>query len=161
MAGYSPSKRRHHKHDEVELPLIPAMSLMVVLVPMLIQTAAFVKLSSVQLNLPSTDVVTYVDQPVAEQMAQESISVALTRQGFQIISEDSTLRKIPLSGSLFDYETLKSTLSDLKRGKFSGQTAIILLVDDGVIYDDIIHTMDVCRPYFPGVSLADRVQTGG
>ncbi len=161
MAGFSPSKRRHTKHSDVDLPLIPAMSLMVVLVPMLIQTAAFVKLSSVQLNLPSTDVVTYVDAPVQQQMVTESISLAVTRQGFQIISEEATLRKIPLKAGGFDFDALGSALGELKRSQFAGQTAIILLVDDGVIYDDIIHTMDVCRPSFPGVSLADRVQTGG
>lgn len=156
MAGYSPSKRRHGKHDEVDLPLIPAMSLMVVLVPMLIQTAAFEQFASMQLNLPSSDVVSYVESPTPAETA-DSISLALTRQGFQIISEESTLRKIPLRGNTFDFDSLKSALSEYKRGAYSRQTAIILLVEDGVIYDDIIHAMDTCRPFFPGVSLADRI----
>ena len=55
MPGYRPSKRRHKTETDVELKLIPVMSLLVVLVPMLLQTAVFEELAAVQLNLPSRD----------------------------------------------------------------------------------------------------------
>ena len=43
--------------------------------------------------------------------------------------------------------------------RFPEQEAIVLLVEDQVLYDDVVHTMDRCRPHFPAVSLADRVET--
>ncbi len=153
--AFRPSKRRHKVESVGDLPLIPVMSLLVVLVPMLLQTAVFEQIAAVQLNLPSSDEVSYVGQA---QAPQESVTVAVTDTGFQLISGEKTLKRIGLTpaGGL-DYVAFRREIADAKK-RFPRQEAIILLIEDGVLYDDIIHTMDECRPFFPGVSLADRVE---
>ena len=157
MPGYKPSQRRHKVDSDVELTLIPVMSLLVVLVPMLLQTAVFEQIASVDLPLASTDEQQVMEQTPPDQ-AKESISLAVTDEGFQIVSGEKTLTKIPLTQWGFDFDTLKKELNEIKGKKaFAHQEAIILLVEDVVRYQDIIHTMDACRIYYPGISLSDRI----
>ena len=160
MPGYRPSKRRRKEVTDVELTLIPVMSLLVVLVPMLLQTAVFEQLAVVQLNLPSSDEVSYLAQPDPDEI-KASLSLALTNEGFQLVSDEKMIKKLPLKEGRFQFAELASQLEKLKKKRFAHQEAIILLIEDEVVYDDIIHTMDECRPWFPGISLADRIQAGG
>ena len=157
MAGLRPSKRRHKVDTDVELKLIPVMSLLVVLVPMLLQTAVFEQLAAVQLNLPSADDVAYNPEPTPQENS-DSVSVAITANGFRILSSKETLKKVPRSADgSYDIEAFGTALTEVKK-RFKAQEAIILLIEDVVLYDDIIHTMDTCRPLFPGISLAPGIQ---
>ena len=156
MPGMRPSKRRHRIQGDVELKLVPVMSLLVVLVPMLLQTAVFEQTAAIPMNLPSADEVRYLEDPDPALLA-DTVTLAMTDEGFQLISGEATLGKVPLvPGGGFDYGGLEVALSDAKQ-RFPLQDAIVLLVEDHVLYDDVIHTMDRCRPHFPAVSLADRV----
>ena len=157
MAGMKPSKRRHRVHTDVELRLVPVMSLLVVLVPMLLQTAVFEQTAAIQVNLPSADEVRYLEEPDPSTVA-DTVTLAMTDEGFQLISGEATLGKVPLvPGGGFDFPALAKALAEAKQ-RFAEQEAIVLLVEDHVLYDDVIHTMDRCRPHFPEVSLADRVE---
>ncbi len=159
MAAKRPSKRRHEIESDVELKLIPVMSLLVVLVPMLLQTAVFERTAAVQVNLPSADEVRYLQEPDRETLA-ESLTLALTDEGFLLASGERTLARVPRAGTAaFDFAALERELRAAK-GRFPAQEALVLLVEDQIRYDDVIHTMDRCRPFFPAVSLADRVVAG-
>lgn len=160
MAAKRPSKRRHEMIEtDVELKLIPVMSLLVVLVPMLLQTAVFERTAAVHVNLPSADEVRYLEEPDPETLA-ESLTLALTDQGFLLASGEKTLVRLPRTGAAaFDYAGLEQELARAKE-RFPGQGSLVLLVDDKILYDDVIRTMDRCRPHFPTVSLADRVVAG-
>lgn len=161
MPGFKPSQRRHKVDSDVELTLIPVMSLLVVLVPMLLQTAVFEQIAAVDLPLASSDEAQVMEQTPPDE-AKESVSLAVTDEGFQIVSGEKTLTKIPLTDKGFDFDKLKEELKAVKgRKRFSHQEAIILLVEDVVRYQDIIHTMDACRPYYPGISLSDRIVEDG
>jgi hypothetical protein len=158
VAAKRPSKRRHRVQSHVELKLIPVMSLLVVLVPMLLQTAVFEKTAAIQMSLPSADELRYLEEPDPEEM-KDVLTLVLTDEGFLLVSGEETLDRIPLLASIgFDFDSLTPVLKKAK-ARFPGQEDMLLLVEDGVIYDDIIHTMDRCRPFFPSVSLADRVET--
>jgi len=157
MAGHSPSKRRHRVHGDVELSLIPVMSLLVVLVPMLLQTAVFEQVAAVQLNLPSADDVTYMAEPPSRKEQRESVTLAVTTEGFRLVSGEKTVSQVGLTAEgTFDFKGLDDALEKAKE-RFAHQEAIILLIENQVVYDDIIHAMDEARKYFPGVSLADLV----
>jgi biopolymer transport protein ExbD len=159
MAAKRPSKRRHEVQTDVELKLIPVMSLLVVLVPMLLQTAVFERTAAVQVNLPSADEVRYLEEPDPETLA-ESLTLALTDQGFLLASGEKTLVRLPRTGAAaFDYGALEQELARAKE-RFPAQESLVLLVEDKILYDDVIRTMDRCRPHFPAVSLADRVVAG-
>ena len=159
MAGKRPSKRRHRIHGDVELKLVPVMSLLVVLVPMLLQTAVFEQTAAISMNLPSADEGRYLQESDLETLG-DTVTLAMTDEGFQLISGEATLGKLPLiPGGGFDFPGLTKALAEAKQ-RFQEQEAIVLLVEDHVIYDDVVHTMDRCRPHFPAVSLADRVEAG-
>lgn len=159
MAAKRPSKRRHEIQTDVELKLIPVMSLLVVLVPMLLQTAVFERTAAVHVNLPSADEVRYLEEPDPETLA-ESLTLALTDQGFLLASGEKTLVRLPRIGAAaFDYPELERELARAKE-RFPAQESLVLLVEDQILYDDVIRTMDRCRPHFPAVSLADRVVAG-
>ena len=50
--AFKPSMRAHNKITEIPLDIRPVMNLMVVLIPILLYSAEFVKLSIRELNLP-------------------------------------------------------------------------------------------------------------
>ena len=50
--AYRPSYRRSSLDEEVELNLTPVMNLMVVLIPLLLSSAQFIKIGIIDLNLP-------------------------------------------------------------------------------------------------------------
>lgn len=156
MAGMRPSRRRHHRELEFELKLIPVISLLCVLIPIMLQGAAFVKTAGQEVNLPSTDDVRYVGQVSAQ---TETLTLALSDRGFTLGSGERILARIPrLPNGGYDLPALGQAVRDAKQ-RFPSQTSIILLIGDRVLYDDIIHSMDQCRPYFPSISMADRVET--
>ena len=158
MAGMRPSKRRHHKKKEFELELIPVISLLCVLIPIMLQGAAFVKTAGQDVSLPSTDQVSYVGEA---QVEEETLTLALSDRGFTLGSGEKILARIPrLVGGGFDFRALGQAAQDAK-GRYPKQSAIIFLIGDRVRYEDIIHAMDECRPYFPSISMADRVETAG
>ncbi|GAB4285369.1 MAG: hypothetical protein Kow0092_39450 [Deferrisomatales bacterium] len=157
MPAHRPSRRRRARAGaEVELKLIPVMSLLVVLVPMLLQTAVFEKTASIQVDLPSADEARYL-QEVDPASLGDTVTVAVTDEGFLLLSGEETLDTVPLrpEGGL-DFDGLGRALARAKQ-RYPGQDALVLLVEDPVVYDDVVHTMDRARPLFPAVSLADRV----
>ncbi len=157
MPAKRPSKRRHRLETDVELKLIPVMSLLVVLVPMLLQTAVFQKVAAISVSLPSADEVRYVQEPVPEELAR-SVTLAVTDEGFVLALEDRVLARVPLGeDGRFDMAALDRALAEARQER-PEQRSLILLVEDAVRYDDVVHTMDRARPYFPDVSLADRVE---
>lgn len=158
MPARPPSKRRRPRAEtDVELKLIPVMSLLVVLVPMLLQTAVFERTASIQVNLPSADEMRYLQAPDPEEL-EEGLTLAVTDEGFLLASGEQKLARMPpLPSGGLDFEGLTGALGAAKAAR-PAQDALILLVEDPVLYDDIVHTMDRCRPFFQNVALADRVQ---
>jgi biopolymer transport protein ExbD len=151
-----PSKRRHHKKKEFELELIPVISLLCVLIPIMLQGAAFVKTAGQEVTLPSTDEVRYVGQAVAE---AETLTLVLSDRGLTLASGDRVMARIPrLASGAYDFASLGQAAKEAKQ-RSPSQTSIVLLIGDRTLYDDIIHAMDQCRPYFPSIAMADRVET--
>lgn len=159
MAAKRPSKRRRKSITEVELSLIPVMSLLVVLVPMLLQTAVFETIAAIPMNLPSADQVRYLEELDPAALA-DALTVAVTDQGFVLTSGRKTLARLPKVARGYDFPGLARELAAAK-ARHPREEAITLLLEDHVVYDDIVRTMDRCRPFFPAVALADRVDVPG
>ena len=136
------------------------MSLLCCLIPILLQAAVFVKIAAHEVSLPGSDDVRYLAEPPRQLLAQ-SLTLAVTDRGFVLASGDRTLARLarPPRGT-YDLAGLEAALRSAKE-RYPSQESMVLLIEDGVLYDDIIHTMDRCRAYFPSVSLADRVEAGG
>ena len=160
MAAKRPSKRRHRVDTGVELRLIPVLSLLVVLVPMLLQTAVFEQTAAIAVNLPSVDEVHYLQEPDPAALTQ-TLTLALTDAGFLLASGEDNLARAPrLADGTFDFSALENALERAKV-RYPSQDSLVLLVEDVIVYDDVVHVMDRSRPWFPVISLADRVAVPG
>ena len=182
--AYRPSKRQRSNFDEAQANITPMMNLMVVLIPLLLTSAEFVKLGVIELNLPP--VASGVEGQRLEQMPQESIkkldlSVTITDQGFFISSALAVLGgrnegepTIPLTAdgegqAVHDFAALSAKLFEIKQAagdRFPDLEQIILLAEDAIDYQTVVSTMDAARSFrngdvevslFPEVSLSAGV----
>ena len=116
------------KHEEDTEPNIgPMMSLIVILIPLLLTSAEFIKVGSVDLKLP--DASAQEEKLEDDKKEEESLSLGLnltvTAKGFNLShhfkattpeEEDSVENAgIPLKEGKYDFEALKKELAEIKR----------------------------------------------
>lgn len=156
------------------------MNLMVVLIPLLLSSAEFVRLGVIELNLPPAamgpDGTVFNQMPVENQKKLD-LTITITDRGFFISSSMAVLSgsiygepTIPLTGSgTYDFVSLSSRLYDIKQraqNQFPDAEHIILMAEPGVDYQTVVSTMDASRSIridnhwvglFPDVSLSAGV----
>ncbi|MDQ7051655.1 MAG: biopolymer transporter ExbD [candidate division KSB1 bacterium] len=173
--AYRPSFRRTIEGEEVEPNLTPVMNLMVVLIPLLLTSAEFIKIGSIELNLPpAAGPVKTVSEKPQEKVKNLDLTVSITDEGFYISSALAVLR--PKSGAgpsipkkpdgSFDFQALSEKLYEIKQkaqGKFPDLENIIIQAEPGIDYQTLVSTMDASRTIsinhrqvvlFPQVSLS-------
>ena len=172
--AYRPSYRRTISGEEVEPNLTPIMNLMVVLIPLLLTSAEFIKIGSIELNLPPAAGPIIPGEETREKIRTLDLTVSITSEGFYISSALAVLRpkdgkgpSIPKKpdGS-YDFEALSRMLLEIKQkaeGKFPDLENIIIQAEPDVDYQTLVSTMDASRsiklengrlPLFPQVSLS-------
>ena len=134
--------RRHHykrrSKDAPELDVTTFLNLMVVLVPFLLITAVFSRLTIVELNLPSSS------GSVAAVQPNFRVEVIVRESGFEITNGSSVIAAIPKEGDEYDFEKLSSHMVELKRG-YPNQDSASVLLEPFIPYDYLIQVMDVVR----------------
>ncbi len=177
--AYKPSKRAKHGSEWTHTNITPMMNLMVVLIPLLLTSAEFVKLGVIELNLPPAAV--GPDGQLLAELPQESIkkldlTVTITDRGFFISSSMAVLGgeiagepTIPIEGSMYNYTALSAQLHEIKQramNRFPDTNQIIIMAEPNVDYQTVISTMDASRAIeingslvelFPDVSLSAGV----
>ncbi|MBN2357579.1 biopolymer transporter ExbD [candidate division KSB1 bacterium] len=155
--AYKPSKRRMYEPEYVGLNLFPVMNLLVVLIPLLLSTATFVKLGVIELNLPKA-----ASGPLAQQtLGKESqrsldLTITITGRGFYLSSSRIILRDpgsggptIPvLSNGAYNYLELSTQLFELKQkisSTFFDSKRIILQATRDIEYQILVDTIDAAR----------------
>ena len=177
--AYRPSKKIKHGYEWVHTNITPMMNLMVVLIPLLLTSAEFVKLGVIELNLPPAAVgpkaKTMKGLP-QEERRKLDLAVTITDKGFFISSSLAVLsgrRKgepsVPLINGKYDFKTLSLELYEIKKkadGKFPDSNKIILMAEPDINYQTVVSTMDAARSVvidgkivelFPKVSLSAGV----
>lgn len=177
--AFKPSKRKRRPEAmEPELNLTPIMNLMVVLIPLLLTSAEFVRLGVIELNLPpavgaATTAVTRLPQEMQKKL---DLTVTVTDQGFYIASSAAVAMgksgkgpTIPKLVDQYDYKKLSDYLYKIKqkaKGVFKDSDHIIILAEPSIKYQTVVSTMDASRsiqmdgkrkPLFPDVSLGATV----
>jgi len=156
--------------------ITPMMNLMVVLIPLLLTSAEFVKLGVIELNLPPAAV--GADSELLSQLPQEErknldLTITITDRGFFISSSLAVLAgtragepSIALSDEGYDYRILSLKLLEIKMkaaDQFPDSEHIILMAEPEVDYQTVVRTMDASRLIkvdgethllFPNVSLS-------
>ncbi|MDH3613233.1 MAG: biopolymer transporter ExbD [Gammaproteobacteria bacterium] len=134
--------RRHHYKRRTkpahELDVTTFLNLMVVLVPFLLITAVFSRLTIVELNLPSSA------GGATDKADGFRVEVIVREAGIEITNGKSIIASIPKKDDEFDLQTLSDFMVELKQA-YPEQDAASVLMEAQIPYDYLIQVMDVVR----------------
>ena len=134
--------RQHHyrrrTEEPAELDMTTFLNLMVVLVPFLLITAVFSRITFVELDLPSS---TSGGPPTDPGFRVE---VVVREAGMEITNGKTVIAAIPNVEDEYDTATLSEYLMSLKRDYPDKDDASVLL-EPNIPYDYLIRVMDVVR----------------
>jgi biopolymer transport protein ExbD len=144
--------RRHHYRrrykDAPELDMTTFMNLMVVLVPFLLITAVFSRITICELDLPSAKDATPTPPTFR-------VEVVVREAGLEIMDGAQVIAAIPKTGDDYDLSKLSEYLVAIKHEYPDKDDASVLLEPD-IQYDNLIQVMDTVR----SVETHDGGQTG-
>lgn len=135
------ARRHHYKRrtkDAHEIDVTTFLNLMVVLVPFLLITAVFSRLTIVELNLPSTA------GGAASVQEGFNLEVIVREAGIELTNGRSVIASIPNVEDEFDLDTLSDYIVELKQ-QYPGQEAAAVLMEAQIPYDYLIQVMDIVR----------------
>jgi len=136
------ARKRHHYKRRVsttyEIDVTTFLNLMVVLVPFLLITAVFSRLTIVELNLPSA-----AGGP-ANNQDNFRVEVIVREAGMEISNGSAMIASIPKKDEEYDLESLSELIVELKR-EYPNQEEASVLMEPRIPYDYLIQVMDVVR----------------
>jgi biopolymer transport protein ExbD len=134
--------RRHHykrrSKETYDIDVTTFLNLMVVLLPFLLITAVFSRMTIVELNLPSSS-----GGPSSHE-DNFRIEVIVREEGIEISNGSSIIASVPKKDDEFDLETLSDFMLELTRD-YPNQDAASVLMEPRIPYDYLIRVMDVVR----------------
>ncbi|MBN1349671.1 biopolymer transporter ExbD [candidate division KSB1 bacterium] len=165
--AFKPSLRRTHSQESAEPNLTPIMNLMVVLIPLLLTSAQFIKLGIIELNLPPSvgPGSALVDLP-KEKERKLDMGITISEKGFILSSSMAILKgddesgvSIPVSANgEYDYEKLNQKLMLIKtrvEDKFPDTDKIVIMAESDIVYQVLVSTMDAARAPFKADTIRD------
>jgi biopolymer transport protein ExbD len=136
-----PRRKHHYKRrtgNTYEIDVTTFLNLMVVLVPFLLITAVFSRLTIVELNLPSA-----AGGPASNE-SNFRVEVIVREQGMEISNGSATIASIPKKDGEYDLDSLSELIIELKRGYPDHEEASVLM-EAHIPYDYLIQVMDIVR----------------
>ncbi len=133
--------RLHHykRHKETpDLDVTTFLNLMVVLIPFLLVTAVFSRITIMELNLPTAAGGSSIDKP------QVTIEIIVRKNALQIGDGRHVVASFPKVGDKYDLHKLSEYLMRLK-GTYSEKEDATVLIEPDIEYEDVIHVMDAVR----------------
>jgi biopolymer transport protein ExbD len=155
--------RRHRRHEEADLNITAFMNLMIALVPFLLITAVFSRLTILELNLPSSSEAT----PETPQVL--NLEIIVRKDLVDVADRGSgSLHVIPNTAEGPDVAALGRYLSERIKPAFPDATSATLLLEPEIPYDALVQVMDAVRvttavaggrqvqaDLFPDISIGD------
>ena len=138
MNRRSLNKRRSRHRDTPELNITSFMNLMVVLVPFLLITAVFSRITILELSVPTASGGSQVVKP------NFAIEVIVRKAGLELANGSSVVAAIPNQMGEYDLEKLTRILLRLKNDYPEKDDATVLMEPD-IQYDHLIRVMDTLR----------------
>jgi biopolymer transport protein ExbD len=161
--------RRHRRHGAEELSITAFMNLMVALVPFLLITAVFSRMTILELNLPSSSA------PPAETPQAINLEIVVRKDLIEVADRGSG-RLGPVFRNTVqgpDYAGVAKFLVDEIKPRFPDLTAVTILVEPDISYDTVVQVMDLARvrtivegseawqvELFPEISIGDAPVVG-
>ena len=159
--------RRRSRHQDAELDITAFMNLMVILVPFLLVTAVFSRVTILDLYLPPQS------SAEANQKNPFRLEIILANDSLVVQEHRSGLRKaFSIQSGNKEIQELRDTLIALKQ-QFPDRTDVSILASPDVKYDLLVKVMDHARmrevntgdriqlqELFPNISIGDAPVTG-
>jgi len=133
--------RRHHNRrtrETPELNITTFLNLMVVLIPFLLISAVFSRVTIMELSVPTSAGGSAVNTP------NFAIEVIVRKSGFEIANGSSVEAAIPKKEEQYDMEMLSEMLMRLK-AKYPNKEDATILMEPEIQYDYLIQVMDAVR----------------
>jgi biopolymer transport protein ExbD len=134
--------RRHHKKGRREetpgLDVTTFLNLMVVLIPFLLISAVFSRVTIMELSVPTSAGGSAVKTP------NFAIEVIVRKAGFEIANGSSVEAAIPKKDDQYDMDMLSKMLMRLK-ARYPEKEDATVLMEPEIEYDYLIHIMDLVR----------------
>lgn len=135
------ARRRHYRRTDKEPPelnITSFLNLMVVLVPFLLITAVFSRITIMELNLPTGAGAS------APQKVQLTIEVIVREKGLEVGNGRQVLARFPKVDDQYDLKSLSEYLLKIKE-KNPDKTDATVLMEADIEYDYLVRVMDVVR----------------
>lgn len=133
------SRARRRQQEAPELDITTFLNLMVVLIPFLLVTAVFSRITIQELNMPEAAAGGRTpDKPVV------TIEVIVRQAGLEIADGKRVVMTIPRKDESQDFEKLSRALLDLKR-EYSEKEDATILIEPDITYEELIHVMDAVK----------------
>ena len=135
------NKRYHRKRgreDTSGLDVTSFMNLMVVLVPFLLISAVFSRVTIVELNVPTSASKAALNAP------NFAIEVIVRKKGFEIANGSSVEAAIPKKNGQYDMQMLHELLARLK-ARYPMKDDATVLMEPDIEYDYLVQVMDAVR----------------
>ena len=136
------SRRRHHYRrrtgNTYDIDVTTFLNLMVVLVPFLLITAVFSRLTIVELNLPSSA------GGATTTAGNFRVEVIVREEGIEVSNGSAIIATIPKTDDEFDLDALSEMIVSLKQ-EYPDHEAASVLMEPYIPYDYLIRVMDVVR----------------
>jgi biopolymer transport protein ExbD len=134
--------RKHHykrnKTNTYEIDVTTFLNLMVVLIPFLLITAVFSRLTIVELDLPSTA------NGAAPQQESFRVEVIVREPGIEISNGTAIIATVPKKDDDYDLESLSEMMVALKQ-EYPDIDSASVLMEPFIPYDYLIQVMDIVR----------------
>lgn len=150
--------------DDADIDVTSFMNLMIVLVPVLLMSMTFTKVTVMEINLPELS-----GGAASTSLEQSQLEVVVRNDGMEVFfPTGSLIKKIPLLESKQqDFQTLTLVLKEIKN-KVSDKKDALILSSSDLDYQTLVTTMDTVKSYqtvvaaslaevelFPQISLGD------
>ncbi len=133
------ASRSHRKHKDVpELDITAFLNLMVVLVPFLLVSAVFSRITILELNLPTA---AGASQPNKVKL---SVEVIIREKGLEIGNGSRIIARFPKVDDAYDLPKLSEYLLKIK-ANYPDKTDAMVLMEPDIEYDYLVNVMDAVR----------------
>ncbi len=135
------AKKRHYRRltETPEMDVTTFLNLMVVLIPFLLVTAVFSRITIQELNLPEGSAGgSKPDEPVV------TVEVIVRQDRIEIGDGRRVVTTLPKHNGKHDLQALSEHLLSLKR-RYPAKEDATILIEPDVTYEELVHVMDAVK----------------
>ncbi len=153
-AAPTPTGKGGKKPLDAAINLVPFIDLLSCCISFLLITAVWTQLARMDVTQKGQGAAGSTDEKPPEPTV--NLTLYIDKDGYTFAKSTGESTPIPMKGDDYDYVKLADILKDAKTA-YPDKNDIAVKADDSVLYNKIIHTMDiVLSAKFPDIGLSDK-----